>query len=173
MTSRWTMALSATLFAGIATQAFGAADDCAPVSAAMMAAASLPYSETVTTADAGGKPTTSHIVQTATTKYVERNGQWTSLPISSADLMDELKEKLKTSKMTCKRGGTEAVNGQPATIYVVHDVTDGDVSDGTLWISAQNRELKGDMNVGGRHFITLFDYDHVQAPAGAKPIGRR
>jgi hypothetical protein len=78
----------------------------------MMVSAKTPYSETVVSPGAAGNMVTSHIVQTATTKYVERTGGWTALPISSPDLVDALNGMLKTAKMTCKRIGAEQVNGQ-------------------------------------------------------------
>ena len=68
------------------------ADDCTQPIAALMDEAKTPYSETIVSQGADGKPSTSHMVQTATAKYVERNGGWTSLPISSSDLVDTLNE---------------------------------------------------------------------------------
>ena len=149
------------------------ADDCTQPMAAMMVSAKTPYSETIVSPGLGGKMVTSHMVQTATIKYVERNGSWTSLPVSSPDLVHTLNDMLKTAKITCKRTGTEQVNGQPTTVYTVHMENQGVVTDSTLWISAQNRQLKSDTTVDGKHFGATFDYDHVQPPAGAKPVGQR
>ena len=149
------------------------ADDCMQPTAAMMVGAKTPYSETIVSPGPGGKMVTSHIIQTATTKYVERNGSWTSLAVSSADLVDTLNEMLKTAKISCKRTGTEQVNGQPTTIYSVHIENEGIVTDSTVWISDQNRQLKSETTAGGKHFSSTFDYDHVQPPAGAKPVGQR
>ena len=149
------------------------ADDCTQPTAAMMVSAKTPYSETILSPGPGGKMVTSHVIQTATTKYVERNGSWTSLPVSSSDLVDTLNDMLKTAKITCKRTGAEQVNGQQTTVYSVHMESQGVVTDGTLWISAQNRQLKSDTTVAGKHFTATFDFDHVQPPAGARPVGRR
>ena len=149
------------------------ADDCTQPTAAMMVSAKTPYSETIVSSGPGGKMVTSHMVQTATIKYVERNGGWTSLPVSSSDLVDTLNAMLKTAKTICKRTGTEQVNGQPTTVYTVHMENHGVITDSTLWIAAQNRQLKSDMTVDGKHFSATFDYDHVQPPAGAKPVGQR
>jgi hypothetical protein len=149
------------------------ADDCTQPTAALMVTAKTPYSETIVSPGPDGEMVTSHMVQTATGKYVERNGNWTSMPVSSADLVDTLNDMLKTAKMTCKRTGTEEVNGQPTTVYTVHVENGGAVTDSTLWISAQNRQLKSEMAVNGRHFTATFDYEHVQPPAEAKPLGQR
>ena len=78
------------------------ADDCTQPMAAMMVSAKTPYSETIVSPGLGGKMVTSHMVQTATIKYVERNGSWTSLPVSSPDLVHTLNDMLKTAKITCK-----------------------------------------------------------------------
>lgn len=163
--------LGAAALAGLPATAW--ADDCAQPRAAMMASAKTPYSETIVSAGANGKPVTSHMVQTANVKYVERNGGWTSLPISSADLVDTLNGTFKNAKMTCKRTGTEQVNGQTAAVYTVRIENAGAVTDGTMWISAQNRMLKSDTTVNGRHSSAIFDYDRVQPPSGAKPVGQR
>jgi hypothetical protein len=157
----------------VVTAAPAWADDCAQPTAAMMVSAKTPYSETIVSPGLGGKMVTSHMVQTATNKYVERTGGWTALPISSPDLVDALNHMLKTAKITCKRTGTEQVNGQPTAVYTVHIENEGVVNDSTLWISAQNRQLKSDTTVAGKHFSATFDYDHVQPPAGAKPVGQR
>jgi hypothetical protein len=149
------------------------ADDCTQPTGALMVSAKTPYSETIVSPGLAGKMVTSHMVQTATIKYVERNGSWTSLPVSSADLVDTLNDMLKTAKLTCKRTGTEHVNGQPTTVYTVHMEHGGIVTDSTLWISAQQRQVKSDTTVDGKHFSATFDYDHVQPLAGAKPVGQR
>ncbi len=164
-------AIGTTIFVVLAAPVW--ADDCTQPIAALMVTAKTPYSETIVSAGPDGKMVTSHMVQTPTSKYVERVGGWTLMPISSADLVDTLNDMLKTAKMTCKRTGTDQVNGQPTAVYTVH-VENGDVvTDGTLWISAQNRQLKSDMTVNGKHFSATFDYDNVQPPAGAKPLGQR
>jgi hypothetical protein len=95
------------------------------------------------------------------------------MPVSSAELVDTLNNEFKTAKLNCRRTGTEQVNGLQTTVYTVHMEMGGTVTEGTLWISAQNRQMKSDMSVNGRHFTATFDYEHVQPPAGAKPLGQR
>jgi hypothetical protein len=141
----------------------------------MMVSAKTPYSETILSPGPGGKMVTSHMVQTATTKYVERSGRWTSLPVSSTDLVDTLNDMLKTAKLTCRRTGTEQVNGRPTTIYAVHMEHQGVVTDSTLWISADNRQLKSDTTVAGKDSSATFDYACAAAgrsqASGATMIG--
>ena len=164
-------AIGTTIFVVLAAPAW--ADDCTQPTAALMVTAKTPYSETIVFPGPDGKMLTSHLVQTATSKYVERNGNWTSMPVSSADLVDTLNDEFKTAKWNCRRTGTEQVNGQQTTVYTVHVENGGAVTDSTLWISAQNRQLKSEMTVNGKHFSATFDYEHVQPPAGAKPLGQR
>ncbi len=164
-------AIGAAMFVVLAAPVW--ADDCTQPMAALMVTAKTPYSETIVFPGPDGKMVTSHMVQTATSKYVERNGSWTSMAISSADLVDTLNEELKTAKLNCRRTGTERVNGQQATVYTVHMEMGGKVIEGTLWISAQNRQMKTDTTADGRRFTATFDYEHVQPPAGAKPLGQR
>jgi hypothetical protein len=163
--------IGTTIFVVLAAPVW--ADDCTQPMAALMITAKTPYSETIVFPGPDGKMLTSHLVQTATSKYVERNGNWTSMPISSADLVDTLNDEFKTAKLNCRRTGTEQVNGQQTTIYTVHMEIGGRVTDGTLWISAQNRQMKSDTTVNGSRFTATFDYEHVQPPAGAKPLGQR
>ena len=163
--------LAAAVIAVSATPAW--ADDCTQPTAALMLSAKTPYRETIVSPGPDGKLVTSQIVQTATTKYVEQNGRWTSLAVSSSDLVHAFNEMLKTGKMTCKRIGTEQINGQLTTKYMVRIETGSIVTDNTLWISAQNRQLKADTRVNGKQYAVTFDYDHVQPPAGASHLGQR
>ena len=163
--------IAAALIVVSATPAWS--DECTQPTAALMFSAKTPYRETIVSPGPGGKSVTSQIVQTATTKYVERDGRWTSLPVSSSDLVHAFNEMLKTGKMTCKRIGTEQINVQLTTKYTVRIETEGIVTENTLWISAQNRQLKADTKVNGKQFAVTFDYDHVQPPAGVRPVGQR
>jgi hypothetical protein len=160
----------------LATLGFAAApafaDECSAVTAAMMMAAKTPYSLTVNRTDKSGKTASAHLVQTATTKYIETNGIWHSMPLSSEEMIQALNEKLKAGKMTCTRDGTEAVNGKPATIYAVHMESDGTVSDGRLWVSS-DRMVKSELRLNGSITTTMFDYEHVTPPSDAKPLGTK
>jgi hypothetical protein len=170
LASAW-IAVGALAFGFSASPA--AADDCAAVTAAMMATARTPYSSTISGLDAQGRTAISHMVQTPTTKYVETNGRWVAMKVSSDDLIDTLNRALKTTKMSCQRGGTETIGGQPTTIYMVHAENDGVASDNTLWISARNLPLKSDMRVAGKHYVSVYNYDNVRPPQDAVPAGGR
>ena len=90
--------IAAALIVVSATPAWS--DECSQPKAAMMVSAKTPYRETIVSPGPGGKLVTSQIVQTATTKYVEQKGRWTSLYVSSADLDQAFNEMLKTGKMS-------------------------------------------------------------------------
>ncbi len=147
------------------------ANDCAAVDAAMNGAATTPYSSVITRTDAQGHLVTSHMVQTATTKYVETHGKWVAMNISSKDLLDHLGEERKTAKMTCVGAGSEDVDGQSAAVYHVHIENDGTTSDNKLWISGENRLLKSESTVGGKQYSVSYDYAHIDPPKDAKPLG--
>jgi enamine deaminase RidA (YjgF/YER057c/UK114 family) len=151
------------------------ADDCATVVASMKATAVTPYASTATRTDPQGKPQTRHMIRTTTKTYVEDHGGWVEMDITSQDLTDTINEQLKTAKMTCQKVGTEAVNGQATTVYTVHIENEGSISDNKLWLNAKNLPLKTVVKIQGMKADTeaTYDYDHVQAPADAKPIGSR
>ncbi len=163
--------IAATALGVISTPA--RADDCAQVDAAMKGAATTPYSSVITRTDMQGHPVTSRFVQTSTTKYVEVHDKWMAMSISSKDLLDTLNEQRKTAKMTCGRVGSGPVNGQTATVYAVHTENQGTVSDSKLWISGQNLLLKSEIGVGGKQYVVVYDYSHVDPPKDATPVGVR
>ena len=149
------------------------ADDCAPVISSTIASAKAPHSSTVARTDASGHSSVGHLVQTTDLAYIERNGKWVSLKNSSQDLVDRVNENLKTTKLTCTRSGTEAINGEPTTVYTVHTENEGSTSDAKVWISAQNLQVKTDVHTEGTHAVTTVDYAHVKAPEGAAPLARQ
>jgi hypothetical protein len=147
------------------------ADDCAD---AMRATAQRPVSAVTTKIDAQGKKSTLGMVQTMTTQYIQTtDGQWHSVGVTVQDKIDAAADDLKTSKFTCGRTGIGLVNGVPATIYAVHRDSDGDVSDYKVWVGSNFLVLKTEGAEEGAHFVTLYDYTHVNPPANAKPIGSR
>jgi hypothetical protein len=162
--------MAAAVFGLTATPAF--ADDCALVIAALTASAKTPSNSTITHTGPGGKPVINHMVQTATAKYVETDGKWKSMNVSIQETLNGMNEMIKTAKMSCHRTGAESVNGQPVTVYAVHVENQGTTSDSKIWVSAKNLQLKSEMTVGDTHFVTTADYDHVQVPTNATPMGK-
>jgi hypothetical protein len=62
----------------------------------------------------------------------------------------------------------EAVGGEPATLYKVHDATDAGIVDSQIWISAARglplRQVV-DMPETKSHLDSRFDYANVRPPA--------
>jgi hypothetical protein len=144
------------------------ADDCAVAMAAIRAGALKPYSATVSMT-MSGKPIFSHIVMTGSKMYIQMQGTWHTMPMTAKEVLDQMDTVAKTAKTTCHRGGAEAVNGQAATIYDVHVENQGNASDNRVWISAAGLPLKTvDRMAGGNVATSVYDYAHVQPPAGVK-----
>ena len=112
----------------------------------------------------------SGVIQTATTKYVEtKNGKWYAMDISFKDLLDTVK----ATKLTCEQTGSEAVGGAPATVYRVHTESDGNSTDGKMWISAQGLIVKGEYQAANTTAVSTYQYGAVKPPPNAIRVGGR
>jgi hypothetical protein len=93
------------------------ADDCVAAKSAMLDTGHRPVSVTSTTTDAQGKQKVTRTVQTVDNKYVQtEDGKWYSMGIAIKDLNDNTK----TAKFTCRRTGTDNVNGESARLRGSH-----------------------------------------------------
>ena len=163
MISRLAMLGAAVLFAAPAL-----ADDCAAPIAAMRALPSKSYTTTNTDSRAG-QIHTSHAVMVNGQLYIEIAGTWRKSHMTAKAMLDTINDGLQTSKMTCKRGGSETIAGQFATIYDVHNVNQGHASDNRLWISAAGLPLKTENHIqGGMVVVSIYDYAHAVVPPGVK-----
>ena len=145
------------------------ADDCAIAAKnAMLAAAQKPMSTITTKTSAQGKQSVTRTVQTETNKYIQlESGEWYSMDIGIKDLIDDTK----STKVICKRSGTDMVNGQPAIFYELQLDLDGVTMETKTWVSSQNLILKSEGIEGGSHYTTVYDSSHVTPPANAKRMG--
>jgi hypothetical protein len=159
-----TAALAAALLAAPAY-----ADDCAAPIAAMRLAPTRSYTAT-SISTVGGHPSTSQIVLVNGQLYLQIGGVWHLSHMSAQQMLATINDNLKTSKMTCTRGGSETVNGQSATIYMVHNVNHGFTSDNRVWISSAGLPVKTEVNLGasGGKIVSTYDYSHAAVPPGAK-----
>jgi hypothetical protein len=160
-------ALLLMAIAAFATPAL--ADDCATAAKnALVNSGRTPKSSVTTSIDAQGKKSTTRTVQTVTDKYVETvDGKWYSLGIAIKDLIDDVN----TTKVTCRRSGSDTVNGEPAAVYEIQLSTEGDTNDAKLWVSSKSLVMKSEGSAEGTRFVTAYDYTHVTAPTGAVPMG--
>jgi hypothetical protein len=150
----------------LTTPAF--ADDCSPISAAMIATAKTPHTATLTRVK-DGKPVTGKIIQTKDDKFVEVDGKWHSMGDPPGDT-SSIEAALKKAKITCRKLGTEQVEGQTTTVYTAHVENEGTVSDDKLWLGSNGLPVKVENLVEGRSYSTTFDYAHADAPADATPM---
>jgi hypothetical protein len=164
--------LSSAIGAICATVAFSQsalADDCAVAAkSAMLATAQKPVSTITTKTSAQGKQSVTRTVQIETNKYVQmESGEWYSMDVAIKDVIDNTK----SSKVMCKRSGSDMVNGQPAIFYELRIDTDGTIMESKIWVSSQNLVLKSEGIQGASHYTTVFDSSHVTPPANAKRMG--
>jgi hypothetical protein len=160
---------SLTIIAGVTiltTPAF--ADDCSPVGAAMIAAAKTPHTATITRFK-NGKPVTGKMIQTKDDKFVEIDGKWRSMGDPPGDT-SSIEAALKKAKVSCRKVGTEQVEGQATTVYTAHVENEGTVSDDKLWLGSNGLPVKVENLVEGQSYSTTFDYAHADAPADATPM---
>ena len=142
------------------------ADDCAVAAkSAMVATAQKPLSTVTTMTSAQGKQSVTRTVQTETNKYVQtESGEWYSMDMAIKDLIDNSK----STKVVCKRSGTDMVNGHPAIVYELQIDTEGTIMENKMWVCSQNFILKSEGNFGTSHYTTVYDSSHVTPPANAK-----
>jgi hypothetical protein len=144
------------------------ADDCVAAKSAMLDTGHRPVSVTSTTTDAQGKQKVTRTVQTVDNKYVQTaDGKWYSMGIAIKDLNDNTK----TAKFTCRRTGTDNVNGEPAAVYEVHMDDNGTIVEQKIWVSAKNLILKAEGSVNGVRYSSVYDFSHVAPPANATAMG--
>lgn len=162
-------ALLAASAALSASHAF-AADDCAEVRAATLAGVSRPYAATIRIEHADDLPTTSHVVMTGDKMYVEMRRVWNSMPMTTKQLIDKINKTSLKDQLVCQRTGEEAIGGASTTVYAVENQTPARASHSRIWIAKANGlPLKTEVRLGGGDVMTsLFDYDNVQVPPGAR-----
>jgi hypothetical protein len=147
------------------------AGDCAAAAkSAMLATAQKPVSTITTKTSAQGKQTVTRTVQTQTDKYVQlESGEWYAMGIAIKDLIDDTK----STKVICKRSGSDMVNGQPSTFYELQLEMEGTTLDSKMWVSSQGFILKSEGNEGTFHYTTVYDLSHVTPPPNAKRMGSK
>jgi hypothetical protein len=121
----------------------------------------------LTRTDGQGKKTVTLQVQTVDNKYVQRpDGKWYAMNIAMKDLNNDL-----SGVLTCRRSGSDSVNGEVTVIYEVHMNLEGEVTDQKIWVSSKNMILKSEGTIEGAHYTTDYDFAHVTPPANAISMG--
>ncbi len=163
--------MAAFALAAVCVSGAARADDCTAAMAALRAGVQKPYSSTVTMTGMGSMPDNiSHIVMTGSKMYMQLHGKWSVVPMTTKEMLATMDDQAKTAKTTCVRKGDDSVGGQATAVYAVNVVNKGVTSDSTIWISkASGLPAKSQIRMAGGQTITsLFDYEHVQPPAGVK-----
>lgn len=104
-------------------------------------------------------------------KYIRGAGKWMDSRVTTAEVLEQEREKEKNSKATCQLVRNEAVNGEAALVYSLHREPQGFKEDSQIWISKSSgmplREEQGvDMEgeIGKLHNSARFEYGNVRPP---------
>jgi outer membrane lipoprotein-sorting protein len=166
-----TFRMAALALAAFCISGAARADDCTAAMAALRAGVQKPYSTTITMAGFKGMTDyTSRVVMTGTKMYIETHGKWSTVPMTSKQIIATMDDQAKTATTTCHRTGDGSVGGEATAVYSMHVVNKGLTSDTMIWVSkASGLPAKSQLRMAGGQTITsLFDYVHVQPPAGIK-----
>ncbi len=170
MNKRFFLPVAALLAVAIPVRA---ASVCDPVIAATMKVLQVPSHlyMTQTAGFSGGKTKNAETIYLSRVTYVKVDRDWRKSPVSTKDLAD-MKKDSDQKVGTCTVVGNEAVGGEPATLYKVHNQTPEDTVDTQIWVSKlRGLPLKqiNDMDVGGArgksHTEIRYEYSNVIAPA--------
>ncbi|HEX3913339.1 MAG TPA: hypothetical protein VHW71_07525 [Steroidobacteraceae bacterium] len=83
----------------------------------------------------------------------------------------DLTDDVSTTKLTCRRGGSDTVNGESAAKFEIQMGDGGAVTAGKIWVSSKNLVVKSEGSTEGGRYVTVYDYAHVTPPAGAVRMG--
>jgi hypothetical protein len=124
----------------------------------------------------GGKARNSETIYLNGATFVMANGRWQKSPVTARDMLEAKKENEQKAG-TCARVRDEAVSGEAATLYKIHNQTPDETVDTEIWISkSSGLPLKAinDLDVGGgalgkSHTEIRYEYTNVTAPAITEP----
>ncbi len=147
-----------------------AADSCQPVFDALTKVVTTPsHSYTTHTAAAANGGTETIYVDGKI--YIRASGNWMQSPVTTAEVLEQEKEKEGQGKSTCNFLRNEFVGAEPAMVYSMHRETEGLKEDDQMWISkVTGRLLRAEQDVdmernGGKdHRSARFEYGDVRPP---------
>ena len=155
------------------------ASNCATVRAASLRMDTTPYhlyfvdSAKAVEAENGGKPKTGESISVGGTMYFLSHGKWVKSPVNMAAMKAE-RDKHDWTKDTCTHLRDESVNGEAASVWRTHVVTEMSAVDTDMWISkSRGLVLKAnsvmDLGAGQKnHSSARYDYSNVKAPTGVR-----
>jgi hypothetical protein len=148
-------------------------DSCQPLNDAMSKVLNTPthiYSSMSFATDRGNRPVTSETIYAAGSAYTKLNGAWKRSMFTPQQVAKREEENRRNSKTTCRYLKDESVDGETAAVYSTHSETDGQKSDGQIWISkTRGLPLRHEFDIiGGAskkdHHSTRYEYRNVQPP---------
>ncbi|HKV51054.1 MAG TPA: hypothetical protein VJO52_07640 [Gemmatimonadaceae bacterium] len=155
------------------------AQSCATVHAVSVKMETTPYhlyfvdSAKAVAAENGGKPMVGESITVGGKMYLLNHGKWVKSPISLAEMNAE-RDKHDWTKDTCTHLRDESVNGEAASVWRSHVVTEMSTVDTDMWISkSRGLVLKAnsvmDLGAGDKnHTSARYDYSNVKAPPGVQ-----
>ena len=153
------------------------ADDpsaCQAVLEAVIKQTTVPVHQKITieSAAAPGKPIQSETIHVGDTLYMQVRGQWMARPYDARKAAEDARQAMLKAEHSCTRVGSEAVDGQPATLYSVQSRTATGSTDSRIWISPstglplRQRTVMLEQGATKMQHEVGFDYTNVRAPAG-------
>jgi hypothetical protein len=162
------------LAGGILAGATGAwADDCDLASAAAIAQWKTPHADTHVTTIPGNPPASVETIFTDDKAYVQVDGVWRSMAFPAQEQIDTINAAAKRAEQTthtCQKLAGEPINGEAASLLVMHSEVNGKASDVREWISDKTGlPLKYEVHLSGGMVLTdEFRYGAIKAPLGVK-----
>jgi hypothetical protein len=99
--------------------------------------------------------------------YIQLDGKWEKSRMTAKDLHDVELENRKTNKnISCKIVRSEVIDGEAATVYMVHSETEDVKADATVWLSkTRGLVMREEINPGTEdHIAVRYEYSNVTAP---------
>jgi hypothetical protein len=149
------------------------ADDCGLALAAAIAQAKVPHADTHVTATPGKPPARVEMIFMNDKAYTQMNGAWSSVAYSAQQQIDTVAAASKRAEQTahtCEKRGGEAINGEAASLLIMHSEATGKVSDARVWIAdGTGLPLKSEIHLANGTVVTDdFRYGNIEAPPGVK-----
>ena len=149
------------------------ADDCAMVKAASIAQIKVPHAVVHVMTLPGKPPQRFEMIFKGDKVYTLMNGAWSSMAFSVQDQIDTINaasEQAAKATYTCRKVGSESVNGESASVLASHGDAHGKVTDSRLWLSDKTGlPLKSEVRLATGTVVTdEFRYTNVDVPPGVK-----
>jgi hypothetical protein len=149
------------------------ADDCALATTAAFAQANVPHAVTHSMTAPGKPPARVEMIFTDGKAYTQISGAWNVIPYSAQQQIDVVSAASKRAEQTvhtCRKQSGELINGEAASLVIMHSEANGKASDARFWISDKTGlPLKSEVHLASGTVNTDdFRYDNIEAPHGAK-----